>query len=97
MLPGNKRLKLKKVRKEAGIRITLSDPKLIAEELNLVVGAISPFIFPPNTKYYMDPTVLEEEFVDVSTGHPLAGIRLKSKDILKLVDAKVCDIVSDST
>ncbi|MEK6867626.1 MAG: YbaK/EbsC family protein [Nanoarchaeota archaeon] len=95
LIPGDKILKLKKVRKEAGgIKINLADPFKIGQDLGLIIGAISPFIFPENTKFYIDPTVLNEEYVGVSSGDPLAGIELLSKDLVTLVDGKICDIIS---
>ncbi len=98
LIPGHKILKLKKLRKEAGgIRINLMDPKEISEKLDLIVGAISPLIFPSNARFYIDPTVLDEDFVDISSGNPLAGIELKSSDLVDIVDGKVCDIVSTSS
>jgi prolyl-tRNA editing enzyme YbaK/EbsC (Cys-tRNA(Pro) deacylase) len=42
----------------------------------------------------MDPTVLEEELVDISSGGPCAGIELASADLREFVGAQVEDIVS---
>ena len=95
LIPGDKILKLKKVRKEAGgIKIELVNPQEIAKDLNLIVGAISPLIFPQNTFFYIDSTVLEEEYVDISSGSPKAGVELLSKDLIKIINGKICDIIS---
>jgi len=97
LIPGDKILKIKKVRKEAGgIKIDLIDPSQITQELGLIVGAISPLIFPENTQFYIDSTVLNEKYVDISSGNPLAGIELLSKDLVTLVHGKVCDIISSN-
>ena len=97
LIPGDKILKLKKVRKEAGgIKINLMAPQEIEEELGLTVGAIAPFFFPENTFFYVDPTVLDEEYVTFSGGHPLVGIELLTKDLLALINGKVCDIISSN-
>jgi Cys-tRNA(Pro)/Cys-tRNA(Cys) deacylase len=98
LLPGDKTLKLKKVRKEAGgKKINLMTPEEIETELNLMVGAIAPFLFPENTAFYIDPSVLEEEYIDISSAHPLAGVEIQSKDLLAVVKGKVCDIVSSNS
>ena len=97
LIPGDKILKLKKVRKEAGgIKVDLVNPSSIAQELGLIVGAISPLVFPENTQFYIDPTVLKEEYIDISSGDPFAGIELLSKDLVTLVHGKVCDIISSN-
>lgn len=98
LIPGDKILKIKKVRQHAGgIKVDLIEPKIIAEELNLIVGAISPLQFPSNTNYYVDPTVLEEEYIDISSGDPNSGVELLSKDLVSIIDAKVCDIISSNS
>ncbi|MEA2007243.1 MAG: hypothetical protein U9O20_03745 [Patescibacteria group bacterium] len=88
-------LKIKKVRKEAGvIKIDLVDLDDIAKELNLIVGVMLSFVFPECTKFYIDLTVLNEEYIDISSSDLLAGIELLSKDLVAIIDAKVCDIIS---
>lgn len=97
LIPGNRILKIKKVRKEAGgIKIDLMDPSLIKHELGLVVGAISPLDFPQNIqfRFYLDPTVLAEKYVDISSGSPFAGIEMLSNDLIRTLNGKVCDIIS---
>ncbi|MCA9486671.1 YbaK/EbsC family protein [Candidatus Woesearchaeota archaeon] len=97
LIPGDKILKLKKVRQAAGgIKIDLADPNLIAKELDLIVGAISPFLFPEGSYFYADESILREKEVDVSSGDPKAGIEILSEDLLKLTQAKLCDIISTS-
>ena len=98
LIPGDKVLKIKKVRQQAGgIKVDLVDPVKIAQELDLIVGAISPLIFPDNTHYYIDPTVLDEELIDISSGDPKAGVELSSKDLVSIVNGKVCDIISSNS
>ena len=77
-------------------RLDVIVPDELEKELGLIVGAISPLTFPKDTKFYIDPTVLDEDYVDISSGDPKAGIELLSKDLVKLVDGKVCDIISSN-
>jgi len=42
----------------------------------------------------MDPTVLEEELVDISSGDLRAGIELPSKALLAVLDAEMFDLIS---
>ena len=87
--------KLKKVRNvSGGKRVTLMDRVDLEKELGLIVGAIAPLCFPKGTSFYIDPTVLEEAYVDISSGNPLAGIELKSSELIELIDGKVFDIIS---
>ena len=58
----------------------------------LIVGAISPVDLIGRARIVMDPGVLDEEFVDISSGDPLAGIELASKELRDLLDAEIAVI-----
>jgi prolyl-tRNA editing enzyme YbaK/EbsC (Cys-tRNA(Pro) deacylase) len=42
----------------------------------------------------MDPTVLEEDLVDISSGDLRAGIELSSSELQAVLDAEIFDLVS---
>ena len=71
MVPGDRILKLKRVRPAAGgIRIDLVSPEELAEKLGLTVGAISPTQLAGRAWFYMDQSIFDEEYVDISSGVP---------------------------
>jgi Cys-tRNA(Pro)/Cys-tRNA(Cys) deacylase len=95
LIPGDKTLKLKKVRKfVGGSPLALVDPDELKVAHGLTVGAISPVQFLGKARIFMDPTVLDEELVDISSGDPLSGIELASKDLCEFLGAEVADIIS---
>lgn len=94
LIPGDKLLKIKKARKHTGIGIDLVPPDELAAEMGLIVGAISPVQL-MGSRMFMDPTVLDEEIIDISSGDPLAGVELKSKELQQFLDAELLDIISD--
>jgi Cys-tRNA(Pro) deacylase len=94
LLPGDRTLKLRKVRKVIGSPLALVDPRELASDMGLTVGAISPFHLVGKARIFMDPTVLEEELVDISSGDLRAGIELRSKALLEVLDAEICDLIS---
>jgi Cys-tRNA(Pro)/Cys-tRNA(Cys) deacylase len=95
LIPGDKTLKLKKARKlMGGSPVALMDPKELAEKHQVTVGAISPVQFLGKARIFMDPTVLEQGVVDISSGDPLAGIELASQDLHTFLNAEVADIIS---
>lgn len=97
LLPGDKILKLKRVRQVAGsVPINLVSPEELASQFNLIVGAISPFQFIDRAHFYIDNTVFENEMVSVSSGDPNAGILLKSEVLVELLKATKCNIISTS-
>ena len=97
LIPGDKTLKIKKVRGIAGsIRIDLVPPGQLFEEFALTVGAISPIQFLGKARFYLDQTVLREKVIDISSGSPDAGLELKTEDLVGLIKPVVCDIISDN-
>lgn len=99
LIPGDRLLKLKKIRQIAGgIRIDLVPPERLSKEYDVVVGAISPtqFLGIPNCSFYIDDTVFLEEYADISSGDPRAGIELKTSDLERVINAIRCDIISSN-
>jgi prolyl-tRNA editing enzyme YbaK/EbsC (Cys-tRNA(Pro) deacylase) len=95
LIPGDRTLKSSKARKWLKTpSLQLVPPKRLAEEHGLIVGAISPIQLLGKAAILMDPKVLEEEFVDISSGDPLSGVELSSKDLLAVLKADLVDIVS---
>jgi prolyl-tRNA editing enzyme YbaK/EbsC (Cys-tRNA(Pro) deacylase) len=95
MIPGDKIWKIKRVRSLAGgIRIDLVEPEKLVETYGVIVGAISPTQFVGIATLYMDNSIFREEDVDISSGDPSAGIKLKASDLEAVLGAIRCDIVS---
>lgn len=97
LVPGDRRLELRKARRGlGGIGLQLMQRDTLGERFGLTVGAISPIQFlPVGAVFVCDPMLLEEEWVDISSGDPLAGVELRSRDLVAVLDARVLDIVSD--
>jgi len=97
MIPGHRTLKLKRAREVAGgVRITLVPREEIASELGLIVGAISPTQLIGRARFFMDESIFDEDFVDISSGEPDAGVELSTEDLQKVLDAERCEIVSST-
>jgi prolyl-tRNA editing enzyme YbaK/EbsC (Cys-tRNA(Pro) deacylase) len=97
LIPGDRILKLKKVRSLAGgIKIDLIDRETLAADFDVVVGAISPTQFFGIASFYMDKSVFLEDDIDISSGELTAGIELNAVRLEELLGAMRCDIVSES-
>ena len=95
LIPGDKTLKSSKARKRIGAaRLDLVDPKDLADRYGLTVGAISPIQLLDKARILMDPSVLNEELVDISSGDPLAGVELLASDLLEVTDAELVEMIS---
>jgi Ala-tRNA(Pro) deacylase len=99
LIPGDKRLKIKRVRQIAGgLAIELLSPEALTLDFGFTVGAISPTQLIGRAKqFYLDNTVFREELVDISSGNPNAGLELRLEDLVRLVNPIRCDIISTRT
>nr|WP_294516694.1 YbaK/EbsC family protein [uncultured Rhodopila sp.] len=97
LIPGDRILKLKKVRPLAGgLKIDLMCRETLAENYDVTVGAISPTQFFGIASFYMDHSVFLEDDVDISSGDLTAGIEVSAGRLEQLLGAMRCDIVSVS-
>jgi len=97
LIPGDKMLKIKKLRHMVGgIKIDLIPPEELTVDFGLTVGAISPLQFFGKASFYIDQTVLNESEIDISAGLLNAGIHLKTNDLVNLLKPTICDIISSS-
>jgi prolyl-tRNA editing enzyme YbaK/EbsC (Cys-tRNA(Pro) deacylase) len=95
LIPGDKTLKLKRVRQIAGgTRIDLVPREILSDDFNLIIGAISPTQFVGQARFYMDNSIFREKVVDISSGEPNAGVELMAKELAVVLGAVLCDIIS---
>jgi prolyl-tRNA editing enzyme YbaK/EbsC (Cys-tRNA(Pro) deacylase) len=87
VLTGDSRLNVRAIKEYTGRKDLRFMAKSGMEQMGLVVGAIAPVDdrFNQLTKF-VDPRVFEEDMVDISSGHPQAGIEIKSSCLKRLLD-----------
>jgi len=96
LVSGNKNIDLKKVeRLLEGKKINFVPREELSTKYGLIVGAINPIHFIGKATFFLDQTVEREEYVDISSGSPNAGIELKVGDLIKLIKPMICDIISE--
>ena len=98
VLPANRKVDLKKLRRLSGYKnLDFMDKEAIEKKTKLVVGAIAPIgKILKGVPTFVDPSVFNEEFLDISSGVPNAGLELQ-RDVLKglLKKAIVTDITKE--
>lgn len=94
LVPGHRRLSLKKLEQALGdAKVQLASRKEVVDVTGYRVGAVSPIgVRRRKIPVLIDPAILKEEFVSISSGTPDAGIELRSSVLLRVLDAALADI-----
>jgi Cys-tRNA(Pro)/Cys-tRNA(Cys) deacylase len=96
VLPSHKRLDVKKLKKLSGLKnLQFMDKESIERRTGLIVGAVAPIgSGVEGIPLFVDFSVFDEEFLDISSGDPNAGLELHRDDLRNLLkEATVVEIV----
>lgn len=86
----------KKLSEVAGLKkLKMASPEKLMELLGTKPGGNPPIGFPKNIPVFIDEKVLSRDVVLGSAGSEFTGLKIKSKDILKLSNAKIVKIVKN--
>lgn len=91
VLPSHKRLDLKKLKKLSGHKnLQFMDKASIEQKTGLIVGAVAPVgAILEKMCIFVDPALFDEEFLDISSGDPNAGLELHRDALKGLLKAAV--------
>jgi Cys-tRNA(Pro)/Cys-tRNA(Cys) deacylase len=96
VLPSHKRLDVKKLKKLSGHKnLQFMDKESIERRTGLIVGAVAPLgPILEGIPLFVDFSVFDEEFLDLSSGDPSAGLELHRDDFRNLLkEATFVEIV----
>jgi Cys-tRNA(Pro) deacylase len=93
LLPGDRRMHIKKINRLLKGDFQLMSPEDVQSATGFVVGAISPVgLVTHGWEMVADPNIFSNEWVDISSGDPSAGIELRSVDLRELLHCRIEDI-----
>jgi len=87
VVPGNKELDIKKLQEKTLFKnLELADAKEVKKATDCNIGSVPPFGNLFGLKAYFDRTVLENEIVAFNAGSHTRSIKMKAKDLVKVVN-----------
>lgn len=94
LLPGHRRLSLKRLADLLGDKkVRLASRDEVVQTTGYEVGAVSPIgVRKSGLGIFVDSSVLDEEYVDISGGRHDVGVELRSADLVKAVGGQVVEI-----
>jgi len=87
VLPSDRKLDTKKIKKLTGHKnLQFMGKESIEQKTGLTMGAVAPVGCGfEELHMFVDPSVFEEEFLDISSGDPKAGLELHREDLKDLL------------
>ena len=96
MLPGDRRLDVRKLKKVTGAsKIKLVDPEDALSLTGYILGSIPPVAHANQMQIYVDHRLLSIPLVYTCGGQTNAVLKVKPTDLITAVDAKIVDIADD--
>lgn len=90
VVPGNKELDIKKLQEKALFKtLDLADAKEVKGSTDCNIGSVPPFGNLFGLKVYFDKAVLENEIVAFNAGSHTRSIKMRAKDLVKVVNPAV--------
>lgn len=86
VLPGDKRINLKKLKQELNLKsASLASPEEVLEKTNCTIGSVPPFGILFDVPVYASKDLLENEYIFFSAGTHNDSIKMKSKDYAETI------------
>ena len=87
LLPGNRNLDAKLLSSYLNVKkVEIAKKEDVERITGYRIGAISPIGFKKQLKTVMDKKILNNEFITISAGRPDAGLYLKVKDLVLIIN-----------
>ncbi|MDI6720742.1 MAG: YbaK/EbsC family protein [Candidatus Aenigmarchaeota archaeon] len=92
LVSGDKKIDTKKLRLMTGDDMHLANPQDVLECTGCEIGSVHPIGNLMKVKYvYADKRIFENEFVNFNAGLHTVSIRMRSKDLKKVVNPEIAD------
>jgi prolyl-tRNA editing enzyme YbaK/EbsC (Cys-tRNA(Pro) deacylase) len=73
-------------------RLYFANAEEIEAMTGCVQGAVAPLGLPDEVPVIFDPAIAEQETVNISSGHPMAGLELDPEDLIRAAGARLAPI-----
>ena len=90
VLPGDRRLSYKKIKKQLGLKnISLAEPATVKQLTGAEVGTVS--LINPGIETIIDASVVEKEMIFGGCGMPGLTLKIRAADLIRATNAVVFD------
>ncbi len=90
---GPNRVNLKSFENQTNLTIEKADADYVRESTGFAIGGVAPLGHKNNPLYFFDNTLVDFDEVWCAAGTPSSLFKLKTKDLLKVTEAKILNII----
>jgi len=93
---GVNQVDIKKIENSTGLHLIKADGKFVKERVGFAIGGVPPVGHNEKIVTYLDPSLMDYEWIWAAAGTPFAVFRLSSNEIQKMTDGKFIDLKVDN-
>lgn len=86
---------IKKIENATGLHLIKADGKFVKERVGFAIGGVPPVGHNEKITTYLDPSLMEYEWIWAAAGTPFAVFRLSSYEIQKMTNGNFIDLKVD--
>ena len=90
---GPNRVNLKSFENQTNLTIEKADADYVRESTGFAIGGVAPLGHKNKPLYFFDNTLVDFDEVWCAAGTPSSLFKLKTKDLLKVTEAKILNII----
>jgi len=88
---GVNQVDVKKIELQAGLQLIKADGKFVKERAGFAIGGVPPCAHNENLKTFLDPSLLQYEWLWAAAGTPFSVFKLRSDELQKMTDGTFID------
>lgn len=92
---GINQVDLKKMENATGLKLIKADGKVVKERIGFAIGGVPPVAHNEKIATYLDPTLLNYDFIWAAAGTPFAVFQLKSNELQKMTGGNFIDLKTE--
>ncbi len=93
---GVNQVDIKKIENSTGLHLIKADGKFVKERVGFAIGGVPPVGHNEKIVTYLDPSLMDYEWIWAAAGTPFAVFRLSSNEIQKMTDGKFIELKVDN-
>lgn len=94
---GANQVDIKKIENSTGLQLIKAEGKFVKERVGFAIGGVPPVGHSEKIVTYLDPSLMDYEWIWAAAGTPFAVFRLRSNEMQEMTDGKFIELKVDNS